>query len=120
MTETTSLPAIDADPHVGSAQSPTAVPTVPSESASGANSSGFGIASLVLGIASIPTGLAIAAVAAIVLGFVARAKEPAARTMANWGIVLGIVGLFGGVILGMLGFLVFTPFALLGLGWFWI
>ena len=116
MTETTSLPTAPANPYMASAEStPTAVPAAPAST-----SNGLSIASLVLGIASIPTGLAVAAIAAVVLGFVARSKEPAARTMANWGIVLGAVGLFGGAILAMLGFLVFTPFALLGLGWFWV
>lgn len=112
MTETTALPAsTTSNPYVAAAPQP--APAAPASA-----SSPFSIAALVLGIISIPTGLAVAAITAIVLGFVARAKEPAGRTMANWGLVLGFVGLLGGVVFAILGVLFALPFAALGFGWF--
>lgn len=77
----------------------------------------FSTLSLVLGITGIALGQGLLAVAAIVLGFVARSREPQAVTTANWGIVLGFVGTFGGLILGLLGLAAFLPFAF-GLGAF--
>jgi len=74
-----------------------------------AASNGFSISTLVLGIAGIALGQGLLSVAAIVLGFIARSKEPAARTTANWGLVLGFVGVFGGLILGIVGFAAFAP-----------
>jgi hypothetical protein len=69
----------------------------------------LGILSLIGGIASLALGhTIIVPVAAVVLGFVSRAKEPGARTFANWGIVLGLVSLFGWIAL----LLVFASFAL--------
>jgi F0F1-type ATP synthase membrane subunit c/vacuolar-type H+-ATPase subunit K len=72
---------------------------------------GLSIASLVLGIAGIVTGFWFAAVAAIVLGFMARTREPQSRMMANWGLVLGFVGAFWWVAVGIVGLAVLAPFA---------
>ena len=57
-----------------------------------------GIVSLVLGIASvvlsfIPILGLLVGIAAVVLGFLSRKSEPAANTMALWGIILGFVGI---------------------------
>ena len=62
-----------------------------------------------LGIAGIALGQWLLSVAAIVLGFVARNREPGARLMANWGLVLGFVGVFGGILFGIIGFAAFAP-----------
>ncbi|MGN6272796.1 MAG: DUF4190 domain-containing protein [Protaetiibacter sp.] len=119
MTDTTSTPT---------AEQPSATTTVPEnpyaaprpESGAPASATnGFSIASLVLGIASIPTGWAIAGILAIVFGFLARSREPQARTMSTWGIVLGFVGTFGWLIFAILGFAIAAPFALWGLGFGW-
>ena len=55
------------------------------------------------------------------LGFVARGKEPASVTTANWAIVVGLLSLFGWIILGAIGFAIFAPFALgaWATGWVW-
>lgn len=122
MTDTTSTPTVDPAAEQAAAPQQTTVPenpyAVPAPAAPAASASnGFSVSSLVLGIASIPTGLAVAGIAAIVLGFVARGREPQGRTMANWGIVLGFVGLFGWLIFAIIGFAFFAPFALWGAGW---
>jgi hypothetical protein len=72
------------------------------------------ILSLVAAIASIPLGhLVILPVAAIVLGFIARQREPWARSMSTWGIALGFVILFGWVVVGAVAASFWLPFALL-------
>jgi hypothetical protein len=91
----------------------------PQATPAAAPSNGFSISSLVLGIASIPTGLAVAGIVAIVLGFIARGREPQGRNMANWGIALGFVGVFGWLLFAIIGFAFFAPFALWGAGWGW-
>jgi hypothetical protein len=73
-------------------------------------STGFSVAALVLSIVSIPTGFAALAVAGIVFGFIARRQEPAGRTMANWGIGLGIAALVGGFVLAAIGLGIALPF----------
>ena len=75
-------------------------------------SSTYSVLGLVLSIISIPTGMAPFAIAGVVLGFIARSKEPASVTTANWAIVVGLVSLFGWIILGVIGFAMFAPFAL--------
>lgn len=80
---------------------------------------GFSIAALVLGIAAIPTGWWIASVLAIVFGFLARSREPQARTMSTWGIVLGFVGAFGWLVLAIIGIAFAAPFALWGAHFGW-
>jgi len=80
---------------------------------------GFSITALVLGITGIALGQGLLSIGAIVFGFVARNKEPQARLMANWGLVLGFVGMFGGFVLALWGIAAFAPFALwaAALGW---
>jgi hypothetical protein len=74
------------------------------------------ILSLVAAIASIPLGhFIILPIAAIVLGFIARGREPWARTMSNWGIGLGFAILFGWILIGAIAFSVWLPFAALHL-----
>lgn len=70
------------------------------------------ILSLIAGISSLVFGLTfVVPVAAIILGFLARTREPASRTMANWGIVLGFVSLFGWLLL-LIPLLFAAPFFL--------
>lgn len=100
---------------------PTAAPAHPTAPAAAAPANGLSIASLVLSVVAIPTGTFLLAVAGIVLGFVGWNREPAARTLATWGIVLGFVAAFGGFVLAALGVAFAAPFALWGLGvaaWF--
>ncbi|GAA2171640.1 hypothetical protein GCM10009846_06170 [Agrococcus versicolor] len=73
----------------------------------------WSITSLILGIVSLAFGYTLLVpIAGIVVGVMAKSREPHARGMANWGIglsiaaiVLGIllVVLFGGLILAGLG-----------------
>lgn len=63
------------------------------------------IASLVLGLIALLGGLAgwpgvICGILAIVFGAVGR-KDKAHKTMATWGIVLGVIALFGGLIIAL-------------------
>ena len=72
------------------------------------------ILSLVAGVAAIPLGhLFVLPIAAIVLGFIARDREPAGRSLANWGIGLGFVLLFWWVLVGALAVSFFVPLAFL-------
>lgn len=131
MTETTSLPEADApeqpaDPTTTAASSTPENPyaaTLPQTQAPAPRPAGptpgLSIAALVLGIAAIPTGWWFASVAAIVLGFVARSREPQGRTMANWGLALGFVGAFGWIVVALLGLAFFAPFALWGAAFAW-
>ncbi|MET1082272.1 MAG: DUF4190 domain-containing protein [Burkholderiales bacterium] len=74
------------------------------------------ILSLVSGIGSLAFGLTfIVPIAAIVLGFLARTREPAGRTMSTWGIVLGFVSLFGWVVVGLISLIIAAPFLVFGL-----
>jgi hypothetical protein len=91
-----------------SIDSPTAAP------APVAMSNGLSITALVLGIAGIAIGQWLLSVGAVVFGFVARSKEPSARLMANWGLVLGLVGTFGWLIFTIMGIALFAPFAIWG------
>jgi hypothetical protein len=79
-----------------------------------ATTNGFSITALVLGIAGIALGQWLLSVGAVVFGFVARSKEPSARLMANWGLVLGLVGTFGWLVFTILGVAFFAPFAIWG------
>lgn len=79
-----------------------------------APSSTLSILSLVAAIASVPLGhLVILPVAAIVLGFIARQREPWARTMSTWGIVLGFVILFWWAVVGAIAASFWLPAALI-------
>ena len=89
----------------------------PTQAAAPANT--LSIVSLVLGIAGILLGQGLLAAAAIVLGFVARTREPLAISTANWGLVLGFVGLFGGIVLGIFAFFGLAPLFLFGSLPFW-
>ncbi|WP_022893539.1 DUF4190 domain-containing protein [Agromyces subbeticus] len=80
-----------------------------------AETRGFSISSLVLGLVSIIASYTfIVPAIGLVLGVMALKREPAARTMAIWGIVLNSV-MLAGAVLATLGFLVFglamLPFA---------
>jgi hypothetical protein len=78
-------------------------------------SSVWSISSIVIGVVSIFMGWSfLAPIAGIVVGVMAKRREPHARTMANWGIGLNIAMLVLGVILWIaLGGLVL---AAIGLG----
>jgi hypothetical protein len=78
----------------------------------------FATTALILAIVGIVLGQGFISAAAIVFGFVARAKEPVGRLTANWGIALGFVGVFGGLILAALGIAAFLPLWLAGMFWF--
>ncbi len=59
----------------------------------------LGVVSLILGIVSIvmswilPILWVFAGIAAVVLGFMSRKREPGAQTLALWGIILGFIGI---------------------------
>ncbi len=72
------------------------------------------IVGLILSIASIVFGQGVLAIAGVVLGFLSRRREPNGRTPAIWAIVLGLVSLFGWLVLLVVGVAVVTPFALFG------
>lgn len=83
-----------------------------------AETRGFSISSLVLGLVSIVASYTFVVPAiGLVLGILALKREPAARTMAIWGIVLNAVMLGGAVLVG-LGAVAFglamLPFAFIG------
>ncbi|WP_309711700.1 hypothetical protein [Pseudolysinimonas sp.] len=82
----------------------------------------YSVLGLVLSILSIPTGMGPLAIAGVILGFIARGKEPASVTTANWAIIVGLLSLFGWVILAVIGFVMFAPFALgaWAAGWYWV
>lgn len=75
----------------------TGIPAAPA-----ATSNTYSVLGLVLSILSIPTGMGVLAIAGVVLGFMARTREPAYATTANWAIVVGFVSLFWWVALGLL------------------
>lgn len=88
-------------------------PSIESTSATpAAGSNTYSVVGLVLSILSIPTGMGPLAIAGVVLGFLGRNKEPAAVTTANWAIIVGLLSLFGWIILAVIGFVMFAPFAL--------
>ncbi|WP_241249063.1 DUF4190 domain-containing protein [Agrococcus sp. KRD186] len=71
------------------------------------------IVSLAIGIVSLFLGFTfLIPIAGLIVGIMAKGREPAGRTMANWGIALNIVALvlglllvllFGGIVLAALG-----------------
>lgn len=71
--------------------------------AEAAPSTALSILSLVLSIVSIPTGWFLIAVAGVVLGFMARRREPAGQRLAFWGILIGFVALFWWVAFALVG-----------------
>jgi uncharacterized membrane protein HdeD (DUF308 family) len=56
-----------------------------------------GAASAVLSWLILPILWLLGGVVAVVLGFLSRRKEPAARTLALWGIILGFVAIISAV-----------------------
>jgi hypothetical protein len=96
--------------------------TAPDQSAgySGApsaeRSSALAVSSLVLGLVSIFAGWTfLAPLAALITGILSLGREPRARTMALWGIVLNAVMLAGSLIIVLLVLafgLAVLPFAL--------
>jgi hypothetical protein len=89
-----------------------ALESAPAATASAPVATGnLSIVTLVLGIAGIVTGFWFASAAAIVTGFLARNREPQSRTMANWGLVLGFVGAFWWLAVGIVGIAFLAPFA---------
>ena len=92
----------------------TSTPAAPTTSAGVAPPSTLSILSLVAAIASVPLGhFVLLPIAAIILGFFARSREPWARTMSTWGIVLGFVLLFWWVAAGLFALAFWVPLALL-------
>jgi hypothetical protein len=77
------------------------------------------IVSLALGIAGILLGQGLLSAAALVLAFVARSREPQGIATANWGLALGFVGLFGGLVFGIFAFFGLAPLFLFGSLPFW-
>jgi hypothetical protein len=72
------------------------------------------ILSLVAAIVSVPLGhIIILPIAAIILGFYARTREPWARTMSTWGIALGFVILFWWLAAGLFALTFWLPLSLL-------
>ena len=74
----------------------------------------MGILSLVFGIISIvfclflPVLWILFDIAAVVLGFLSRKREPAARTLATVGIVLGFIGILANIGSMIAGALIMT------------
>lgn len=71
----------------------------------------YSVLGLVLSILSIPLGMGPLAIAGVILGFIGRTKEPAAVTSANWAIIVGLLSLFGWVLLAVVGLALFAPWA---------
>jgi F0F1-type ATP synthase membrane subunit c/vacuolar-type H+-ATPase subunit K len=97
---------------------PPTAPAVAPVPAAATTTPGLSIAALITGIVGIIGGFWFAGIAAIVLGFMARTREPQARTMSTWGIVLGFVGTFGWVIAAVVGLAFAAPFLAFAPFWF--
>ena len=73
--------------------------SAPANTSTTTSSKTLGILSLVFGIVSIvmswifPIFWVLLAIAAVVLGFLSRRREPGAQKLALWGIILGFVGI---------------------------
>jgi len=87
---------------------PPAATAAPATSTTGT----FGVIGLVLSIVSIPFAMGPLAIAGVILGFIGRSKEPQNVTTANWAIGVGLVSLFGWIVLGLLGAMLALPFAI--------
>jgi hypothetical protein len=102
MTTTATAPALETQPAT----------TEPAPA--GTAGTGLATSALVLSIVGIVLGQGLISVAAIIVAFVSRAKEPTGRLLANWGLALGFVGLFGGLLLALLGIAAFAPLWIAG------
>jgi hypothetical protein len=72
------------------------------------------ILSLVAACAAIPLGhVILLPIAAIVLGFLARQREPWGRTLSTWGIVVGFVLLFWWILVWAFAAAFVVPLAIL-------
>ena len=73
--------------------------SAPANTSSTTSTKTLGVLSLVFGIVSIalswilPILWVFLGIAAVVLGFMSRKREPGAQTLALWGIILGFVGI---------------------------
>ncbi len=96
--------------------------TAPATAPATTETNTYSVLGLVLSILSIPTGMGPLAIAGIILGYIGRGKEPASVTTANWAIIVGLLSLFGWVILAVIGFVMFAPFALgaWAASWVWM
>jgi hypothetical protein len=101
MTTETLTPAVES----------TATAPASDAAATPSTSNALSLTGLVLSIISIPTGMAPLAIVGVVLGFVGRRDEPAARTLSTWAIITGLVSLFGWIILGFAALMFALPFA---------
>lgn len=100
--ETTSTTPTTPTPEAPTAVAATAPVPATATPAPHTTARGFGIASVVLGAASLITGWALVApVVGLVLGAIARRREPDAQGLATAGIVLNIVALAGWVLAGL-------------------
>lgn len=96
-------------------------PTSSATTTPATESSTYSVLGLVLSIVSIPTGMGPLAIAGVILGFIARGKEPASVTTANWAIIIGLLSLFGWIAFAFVGFALFAPLAVgaWATEWFW-
>jgi len=96
-------------------------PTSSATTTPATESSTYSVLGLVLSIVSIPTGMGPLAIAGVILGFIARGKEPASVTTANWAIIIGLLALFGWIVFAFVGFALFAPLAVgaWATEWFW-
>ena len=114
MTDPKTPPPYSSASYTPAADSTQPVGGSPHSAAAGAQKT-LSIVSLALGLASIFLGISILVpIAGIVVGVMARKREPAGRTMALWGIWLSVITLvvgallwivFGAVIIGSIGLL---------------
>lgn len=114
MTTTTENPIGSTESIPGEATAPAAPSVAPGSAYPSVPQSrnGWAIASIVLSASSIVLALGIPAVLGIVFGFIARRESahPTDRTLANWGIGLGIFSLTWWIALLAIGAAFALPF----------
>lgn len=87
--------------------------TAPHDPAASRSRRALSVVTLVLGILAVPAGYTLLVpVAAIIVGMIARDREPYARALSGWGIGLGVVGLVIGALLVIV--LGVSPFGIQG------